>query len=51
MKERLSYRQSLAIFEMLYNEAVSLGAISSENALDGLEVDIRVAYAINLVGQ
>jgi len=35
---------------MLHNEAVSLGAINSENMLDGLEVDLRLAKAINRVG-
>jgi hypothetical protein len=49
-EESLSYREALAIYEMLHKEAVSLGAINSENILDGLEVDIRIAKAINRVG-
>jgi len=49
-EENLSYKEALAIYEMLHKEAVSLGAINSENILDGLEVDIRVAKAINRVG-
>ena len=49
-KENLSYREALAIYEMLHKEAVSLGAINSENILDGLDVDIRIAKAINKVG-
>lgn len=49
-EEDLSYKQALAIYEMLYKEAVSLGAINSENILDGLEVDLRIAKAINRVG-
>ena len=49
-EEKLSYREALAIYEMLHKEAVSLGAISSENILDGLEVDIKIARAINKVG-
>ena len=49
-EEKLSYTQALAIYEMLHKEAVSLGAISSENILDGLEVDIKIAGAINRVG-
>jgi hypothetical protein len=49
-EEKLSYKQALAIYEMLYKEAVSLGAINSENILDGLEVDLRIAKAINRVG-
>ena len=49
-QENLSYREALAIFEMLHREAVSLGAINFENILDGLEVDLRIAKAINKVG-
>lgn len=49
-EENLSYREALAIYEMLHKEAVSLGAINSANMLDGLEVDLRVARAINKVG-
>jgi len=48
-QENLSYKEALAIYEMLHKEAVSLGAINSENILDGLEVDIRIAKAINSV--
>ena len=48
-EENLSYKEALTIFEMLHEEAVSLGAISSENILDGLEVDLRIARAINMV--
>ena len=49
-EESLSYTEALAIYEMLHKEAVSLGAINSENILDGLEVDLRIAKAINKVG-
>jgi hypothetical protein len=49
-EENLSYIEALAIYEMLHKEAVSLGVINSENILDGLEVDLRIATAINKVG-
>ncbi len=49
-EENFSFQEALAIYEMLHKEAVSLGAISSENMLDGLEVDLRIAKAINRVG-
>jgi len=49
-EENLSHGEALAIYEMLHKEAVSLGAINSENILDGLEVDLRIARAINKVG-
>ena len=49
-EENLSYADALAIYEMLHKEAVSLGAINSKNILDGLDVDLRIANAINKVG-
>ncbi len=48
--KNLSHKEALAIYEMLHKEAVSLGAINSENILDGLDVDLRIAKAINKVG-
>lgn len=45
--EKLSYEEALAIYEQLYAEAVSLGAINSENIWEGFEVDLRIAKAIN----
>ena len=46
-KENISHKEALSIYEALHREAVSLGAISSENILEGLEVDLRIAKAIN----
>ena len=46
-KENLSHKEALAIFDALHKEAVALGVISSENILDGIEVDLRIAKAIN----
>jgi len=46
-EENISHKQALRIYEALHREAVSLGAISSENILEGLEVDLRIAKAIN----
>lgn len=46
-EENISYEQALLIYEALHKEAVSLGIINSENILEGLEIDIRVAGAIN----
>lgn len=47
VEEDLSYEQSLRIFESLFAEAVSLGVIGDENILEGLEVDLRIARALN----
>jgi len=46
-KENISYKKALSIYEALLKEAISLGAINSKNILDGLDVDIRIAKAIN----
>jgi len=46
-EENISHKEALRIYEALHKEAVSLGAISSENILEGLEIDLRIAKAIN----
>jgi len=46
-QEHLSHEEALRIYEALHAEAVYLGAITHENILDGLEVDLRIARAIN----
>lgn len=46
-EERISYKKALSLYEAMRKEAVSLGCINSENILDGLEVDLRIARAIN----
>ena len=45
--ENISHKEALAIYEALHKQAVSLGIISSENIMEGLEVDLRIARAIN----
>ncbi len=45
--EKLSYKEALAVYEQLYNEAIDLGAINSGNIWEGFEVDLRIAKAIN----
>jgi predicted RNase H-related nuclease YkuK (DUF458 family) len=46
-EENISYKKALSIYEALHKEAVSLGVINSENILEGLEIDLRIAKAIN----
>ena len=46
-QENLSHKESLTIFEAMYKEAVSLGIFNSENILEGIDVDKRIARAIN----
>jgi len=50
-QEHLSVKDAMAIFDMLHAEAVAVGAIHSGNMLEGIDVDIRIADAINRVGQ
>ena len=46
-EENLSHKKALSIYEALHKEAVSLGIINSENILEGLEVDLRIAKTVN----
>ena len=46
-EENISHKKALSIYEAMHMEAVSLGIISPDNILDGLEVDLRIAKAIN----
>ena len=46
-QENISYKKALSIYEAMHKEAVSLGVINSENILEGLETDLRIAKAIN----
>lgn len=50
-KEKLDIKQNFKIVEALYHEAVALGIIPFKNPLDGIEVDIRIARAINRVSK
>jgi hypothetical protein len=43
--------KNFKIVEALYDEAVALGAIPLKNPLDGIEVDIKIAKAINSVSK
>jgi hypothetical protein len=42
------YFQSLKIFEALYEEARRLGALPPADPLEGIEVDLRIARALNV---
>ena len=48
-QENISHKKALSIYEALHKEAVSLGVFNSDNILEGLEVDLRIAKAINEV--
>jgi len=46
-QENISHKKALSIYEALHKEAVSLGVINSNNILEGLEIDLRIAKALN----
>jgi hypothetical protein len=46
-RQRLSHKQSLHLFESLWNEAVRLGVLPSKDPLEGIDVDIKIAKVIH----
>ena len=46
-EECLSHEEALRIFDALAAEALSLEAFTDENALEGLNMDLRIARAVN----
>ncbi len=46
-RQKLSYKQSLHIFESMWDEAVRLGILPPIDPLEGIEVDIKIAKVIN----
>lgn len=46
-KECFSYSEALRIFEALYQEALTLGALPSSHPLEGIDTDIRLAAILN----
>ena len=48
-KKKADYGRNARIVEGLYHEAVALGAFPLRNPLEGIEVDLKVAKAVNSV--
>lgn len=46
-KQRLSYKQSLQIFESMWNEGIKLGVLPPKEPLEGIDIDIKIAKTIN----
>ena len=46
-KEKLPFKQALAIFEDMWKEGVTLGVLPPRNPLEGIETDIRIARILN----
>ena len=47
--EKVDVEKNLRILDALYEEAVMLGALPPKDPLEGIEVKIRIAKAVNLV--
>ncbi|MBN2541401.1 hypothetical protein JXI42_00890 [bacterium] len=47
--EDLSYEESLAIFNSLYEEAINLKVFSSQNIMEGFEAILEIAKTINSI--
>ena len=47
-QKKADYHENLKIFEALYQEAQALGIFPLEDPLEGIEVDIRLAKALNV---
>jgi hypothetical protein len=47
-KSKPDYFQNLRIFESLYEEAMHLGIFPLNDPLEGIEVDINLARALNV---
>ena len=47
-REPADYRRNLQIVEALYGEACLLGVFPLRDPLEGIEVDIRLARALNV---
>ena len=43
-----SYRENARLVEGLYREARALGALPLSDPLEGIEVDVRLARALNI---
>jgi hypothetical protein len=48
-KEKVDLARNFRILEGLYNEALALGVIPLREPLDGIEVDLKIAKAVNHV--
>ena len=46
VETNLSYEEALKIYDALHQEALSVGAINSENIWEGFEVDLRIVSAM-----
>ena len=46
-KGNLSFEQALRLFSAMWNEGLWLGILPPKKPLDGIDVDIKIAKALN----
>jgi len=44
---KLSHPQALRLFEAMWQEGVALGVLPPKDPLEGIDVDIKIARALN----
>jgi len=47
--EKIDIQKNFRIFEAMYTEAVALGVFPLKDPLEGIEIDIKIAKAVNSV--
>jgi len=50
LRRPVSYGENIKVYEALWDEARLLGVLPSKQPLDGIEVDLALARAVNAVG-
>ena len=45
---KLSHAKALQLYESMWREGVTLGALPPKDPLEGIDVDIRIAKILNL---
>ncbi len=50
-KEKADFSRNIRLIEALYKEAIALGAFPPQDKLSGIDVDIKIARAINSVSK
>lgn len=50
-KEKINIKRNFMIVDALYKEAVALGALPLKDPLEGIDIDIKIAWAVNNVSK
>ncbi|MCK4672518.1 hypothetical protein KAT67_00910 [candidate division WOR-3 bacterium] len=50
-KEKINIKRNFMIVDALYKEAVTLGALPLKDPLEGIDIDIKIAWAVNNVSK